>query len=276
MVSRKTRGNSGSVWARARAGSRGVVETNARIKASRARRAGVPVPEKHGGLRSDINPDRILPEEPTSHKNRSEAHACAYQKLDLVKSRGWRGAFWNTSAVRLNRPALVLFPIAIGPRRFRDRSAVSASGGGLGGGVGSLGQAARTGDEARRSAGSPRHPSLGAAIAQTNRNGRRTAARCTSFHNGPGSVPELGRRVARSVVRRQWNRRSPPGYCRRAVTVLPRRPRGLAESAAARRDRYWMEEHRVVPVQLRGRRPRLTDDQRHRPGSVGTVWAARY
>ena len=82
-VSRKTRGNSGPVWARARAGSRGVVETNAGIKASRARRAGVAVPEKHGGLSSDINPDRILPEEPTSHKNRSEAHACAYQKLDL-------------------------------------------------------------------------------------------------------------------------------------------------------------------------------------------------
>jgi hypothetical protein len=45
VVSRKTRGKSGSFWARARAGSREVVGTHARMRARRARRAGEPFPE---------------------------------------------------------------------------------------------------------------------------------------------------------------------------------------------------------------------------------------
>src|SRR5947209_20162038 len=49
VVSRKTRGNSGSFWARARAGSRKVVATHARMRARRARRAGERAEERRGG-----------------------------------------------------------------------------------------------------------------------------------------------------------------------------------------------------------------------------------
>src|SRR5437667_4984543 len=61
VVSRKTRGNSGSVWARARVGSRGIVWTHAKTRARRARRAGEPVPEYMVVSVSDINPESFLP-----------------------------------------------------------------------------------------------------------------------------------------------------------------------------------------------------------------------
>src|SRR5437667_3212447 len=59
VVSRKTRGNSGSVWARARVGSRGIVWTHAKTKARRARRAGEPVPEYMVVSVPDINPEIV-------------------------------------------------------------------------------------------------------------------------------------------------------------------------------------------------------------------------
>src|SRR6266705_6175347 len=57
VVSRKTRGNSGSVWARARAGSRAVVGTHARTRARRARRTGEPVPANM--VVPNIGPDSV-------------------------------------------------------------------------------------------------------------------------------------------------------------------------------------------------------------------------
>src|SRR6267143_844838 len=57
VVSRKTRGNSGSVWAKARAGSSTVVATHAKMTARRARRAGEPVPENM--LVSNIGPGSV-------------------------------------------------------------------------------------------------------------------------------------------------------------------------------------------------------------------------
>src|SRR5947199_7761526 len=61
VVSRKTRGNSGSVWARARVSSRGIVCTHAKTKARQARRAGEPVPENMVVSVPDINPESFLP-----------------------------------------------------------------------------------------------------------------------------------------------------------------------------------------------------------------------